>query len=90
MINMDDENIELFSWILRGKQRRELIREMNGIKTPTQVAKNSGYSLNHASKVLNDFKKKGIVECLNPSQKTGRLYQLTSKGKVLFDKIQKS
>ena len=75
------------SWVVRGKQRREIIIHINGPETPTEIARKSGYSLNHTSRVLNEFRKKGLVALLNPRQKTGRLYQLKQKGKIIKDRI---
>jgi len=80
-------NIEKLSWVLRGKQRREIIKFMDKVQTPTQIAKRSRYSLNHTSRVLRDFVKKGIAKCLNPKEKTGRLYTLTKEGKEIRDKL---
>lgn len=81
------ENVEELSWIKRGKQRREIIIHIKNIQTPTEISKESGYSLNHTSKVLNEFKKHSIVKLLNPNEKTGRLYQLTEKGKIVKDEL---
>ncbi|MBW2984308.1 hypothetical protein KY361_04290 [Candidatus Woesearchaeota archaeon] len=75
------------SWIKRGKQRREIIVHIEDKETPTEIANKSKYSLNHASRVLNEFKKHGFVRLLNPKQKTGRLYELTEKGRVIRDKL---
>lgn len=75
------------AWVKRGKQRRDVIKAVDGPVTPTEVAKQAGYSLNNTSRVLNDFAHKGLTKCLNPKDKTGRLYVLTKKGKVLKDKI---
>lgn len=83
------EDLELYSWVKRGKQRREILVYIDGPDTPTDISKKSGYSLNHTSRVLNEFKKMGLVRCLNPKQKTGRLYELKSKAKVLRDKLRK-
>ena len=79
-----------YSWVVRGKQRREIIKFIDNILTPTQIAEKSGYSLNHTSRVLSEFRKKGIAKCINPKQKTGRLYKLTKKGKLIKEKVEKS
>jgi len=81
------KEIKDLSWIKRGKQRREIIVHIKGTQTPTEIAKKSGYSLNHTSRILNEFKKHKMVKILNPEEKTGRLYELTSKGKVVRDKL---
>lgn len=75
------------SWIKRGKQRKEIIVHIDDKETPTEIANKSKYSLNHTSRILNEFRKHGFVKLLNPKQKTGRLYELTEKGKVIRDKL---
>ncbi len=75
------------SWIKRGKQRREIIVHIKGKDTPTEIAKSSNYSLNHTSRVLNELRKHGFVKLLNPKEKTGRLYELTEKGRIIKDQL---
>ena len=82
-------NIKKYSWVKRGKQRREIILYIEGHETPTDIAKKSGYSLNNTSRVLNEFRKKDLVKCLNPKEKTGRLYVLKPTGKMIKDKLRK-
>lgn len=77
------------SWIKRGKQRREIIIHIDGSETPTEIAKKSGYSLNNASRVLNEFRREGLAKCLNPKEKTGRLYDLRPAGRLIRDKLRK-
>ena len=84
---MAKKNVKELSWVKRGKQRREILVHIKGEQTPTEIAKESGYSLNHTSKILNEFKRHSIVKLLNPKEKTGRLYELTPTGKVIKDKL---
>ena len=84
---MQKLNTNKLSWIVKGKLRREIIIHIDGPETPTAIAKKSGYSLNNTSRVLNDFNKKGIAECINPKEKTGRLYVLKPAGKVIRDRL---
>ena len=79
--------VKELSWVKRGKQRREIIVKLKGYQTPTEVAKKSGYSLNHTSRVLNEFKKHGLVTLINPEERTGRLYELTPTGKTIKDAL---
>jgi len=69
-----------YSWVVRGKQRKKIIRALNKEKIPTQIKEETKLSLNNVSDVLREFKKKKIVRCLNPKEKTGRIYKLTPKG----------
>ncbi len=80
-------DVEKLSWVKRGKQRREIIVHMKDSETPTDIAGRSGYSLNNTSRVLNEFRKKGIARCINPREKTGRLYRLEPAGKLIRDKL---
>lgn len=80
-------DISKYSWVIRGKQRREIIVNIDEPQTPTQIAQRSGYSLNHTSRILNEFRRKGLALCLNPKEKTGRLYRLTQTGKVIRDRV---
>lgn len=76
-----------FGWILRGSQRKKVIYTLNKPKIPTQIKDESNLSLNNVSDVLREFRKKGLITCINPEEKTGRIYQLTTKGKKLRDSI---
>ena len=83
------EELEDYSWVVRGKQRKAVIKSIKYKKplTPTELAQKSHLSLNHTSRVLTELKKKHLAKCLNPKSKTGRLYILTPKGKVVRDKL---
>ncbi len=78
---MVKENIKNYAWILRGKQRKKIINVMNKPKIPTQIKEETKLSLNNVSDVLREFRKKQIAKCINPKEKSGRLYELTIKGK---------
>jgi len=52
-------------------------------KTPKQLAKESGINFSHISNVLRQLQEMGVVECLTPELKKGRIYALTKKGKKL-------
>jgi len=71
---------EEYSWVIKGKQRKRIIKSMDKPKIPTQIKEETKLSLNNVSDVLREFRKKELVKCLNPKEKTGRLYKLTPKG----------
>jgi DNA-binding MarR family transcriptional regulator len=87
---MNQKEIKKLSWVKRGKQRREIIIHLKGTQTPSEIAKKSHYSLNNTSRVLNDFKRQGLLKLLNPKEKTGRLYELTNEGKIIKERLQKA
>ena len=80
---------EDYVWIVRGKQRRKIIRVLNKPKIPTQIKEETKLSLNNVSDVLREFRKKKIARCLNSKEKTGRLYKLTQKGMRIKEMLEK-
>ena len=85
-------NLELLAWVLRGSQRREIIKVMDKPKIPAQIYKeaiklNSKITRNSTSDVLKTFVKKKLARCINPKEVKGRIYELTKKGKDLRKKV---
>lgn len=80
---------EDYYWIVRGKQRKKIIKVMGKAKIPTEIKEETKLSLNNVSDVLREFKKKKIVKVLNPKEKTGRLYELTPKGMRIREIVEK-
>ena len=78
-----------YIWVLRGKQRKKIIKALNKPKIPTQIKEETRLSLNNVSDVLRAFQKKKIARCLNPKEKTGRLYELTPKGMRIREELEK-
>ena len=78
---------EDYYWVVRGKQRKKIIKAMDKTKIPTEIKEETKLSLNNVSDVLREFKKKKIVRVLNPKEKTGRLYKLTPKGMRIKEMI---
>ncbi len=78
-----------YVWVLRGKQRKKIIRVLNKPKIPTQIKEETKLGLNNVSDILRSFQKRKIARCLNPKEKTGRLYKLTSKGMRIREELEK-
>ena len=85
---MEKENGD-YSWVVRGTQRKKVIKAMNKTKIPTEIKDDAKLSLNNVSDVLREFRKKKIAKCLNPDEKTGRLYKLTPKGMRIREMVEK-
>lgn len=81
---MNDEMLIVKAYVEISSYRVKTVKAIgDDIKTPTQIAKDSGIHRNHMSKVLKELKEKEVVECLNEEMRKGRLYRLTEKGKEL-------
>ena len=74
---------ELYSWVVRGNQRRKVMKILGKPKIPTEIKSEAKMSITNVSKVLRDFEKRGLVKCLTPQTKTGKVYALTDKGKII-------
>lgn len=85
-------NLQLYAWVVRGKQRKPIMKALNKPMIPTQIRSNSikynpKISLNNASDVLRDFKKQGLVVCLNEKDSMGRIYRLTKVGEEIREEL---
>lgn len=80
---------DLISYMVRGKVRLSILHILDKPMTPTKIAEQLKNHRSTISRSLIDMKKKGIVKCLTPKEKTGRLYIITKKGKVVSKKINK-
>ena len=77
-----------YFWVIRGKQRKKVMKVMDKAKIPTQIKEDTKLSLNNVSDVLREFKKKKLAKCLNPKERTGRLYKLTPKGMKIKEMLE--
>ncbi|MDO8740470.1 MAG: ArsR family transcriptional regulator [Candidatus Woesearchaeota archaeon] len=76
-----------YSWVVRGKQRRTVLKLMDKPKTPTEVKKDGEMTLTNASRVLVQFEKRGLAKCLTPNETRSRVYDLTKRGKILREEF---
>ena len=80
----------LYSWVMRGKQRRIVIEAMNKPKMPSEIRKETKLSITHVSKVLKSFTEMGIAKCLTPDVRIGKIYALTERGKRIREEMSKT
>lgn len=51
---------------------------------PTEISAELKIHLSQVTRNLGELEKKGLVKCMNPSLRKGRLYSTTEKGKKLL------
>ena len=86
-MNMDDEH--LIVYINRSSYRVKIVQSLGrGYKIPTNIATDTGLLRNHISYVLSALARVGVVECVNPEYKKGRIYRLTKKGFEILDDVE--
>lgn len=79
----------LYSFIIRSKQRQNILLSLETPKTPTQIGSKVNVSVSHVSRTLKDFTENRIAKCVTPKEKIGRIYILTEKGKDILKKIKR-
>ena len=56
-------------------------------KMPSEILKDAEIYQNHISNTLRQLREHGLVECINPEVKKGRLYRLTDEGERISGKL---
>jgi predicted transcriptional regulator len=79
---------KLCSYVIRGKNRKRVFLALESPKTPTQLSKELKVHLPHVSRSLRELEFKKLVECLTPSERVGRIYRLSAKGRRVLKSIE--
>ena len=74
-------------YVMASKNRRAIISKLVNPTTPTILANRSNQNLANVSRTLTELTKRGLVVCLTPKKRVGRIYSLTRKGIRVADKI---
>jgi DNA-binding MarR family transcriptional regulator len=84
---MDDEEL---GWVKASSYRQTILRKLHGGRklTPKEIKDGTEYYLSHVSNTLSDLEERGLVECLTPDLRKGRLYTLTEKGEEIVRAIE--
>ncbi len=77
------------SYVLSGQLRKKVIESLIIPTTPTELSKKLKGDRSSISRVLLFFQEKSLVKCINQEDKKGRIYQLTDKGKKVYDILRK-
>lgn len=79
---------DLVSFVVRSKVRLSILNKLDKPITPTKLASLLKNHRPTISRSLLEMTKKGLVECLTPKEKIGRLYLITKKGRIVLKKIE--
>ncbi len=69
---------------------RKIIEFLSSSKaplTPLEISKATDIARSNISTQLIELRKRGLVECLNPKARKGRLYNITAKGKKVVSEL---
>ncbi|HEX7033526.1 MAG TPA: helix-turn-helix domain-containing protein [Nitrososphaera sp.] len=76
-------------YVMASKNRRIVLSLLEEPKTPTILAKAADINLANVSRTLTELERNGLVVCLTPKKRVGRIYSLTKKGKEVVGKVAK-
>ena len=79
---MEDQHLfEILGYVKVSKYRCDTLKFIgDGVKMPSEIAKELKIGTSHASNILISLKKYDLVVCTNPNIKKGRLYKNTELG----------
>ena len=80
-------NFEKYGYVLAAPTRISIVKALISEKTPLQLTKELKKSDSNISRALTELTKNGIIKCLNPNSKKGKLYALTDDGKEIFKRV---
>ena len=86
------EKWDLIATVRRGKNRKKVFLAIDKPVMPSELTakiygKSSTTYLNTVSRALGELLRDGLIAIKNPKAKTGRLYELTKKGKRIKKEI---
>jgi len=79
-----------YAWVKRGSRRQKTQHRLNKANNPltiNDVHEKSKIALAQASATIAELEDKGLIQCLNPQDKIGKLYTITQEGRVIITKI---
>ena len=75
------------SYVVASKTRKSIVLKLETPRTPTFLAKDLNLNLANVSRSLSELEKKGVIVCLTPDKRTGKIYSLTKKGDKALETI---
>ncbi len=81
---------EKYALIKRGSRRLKTLETFYKATTPlttNDVHEKSKIAISQASATIAELEQAGLIKCLNPKDKIGKLYVITEEGKEIIDKI---
>lgn len=87
-MEISDEILAEISYVEISKYRTKVMKTLEDeVKMPSQIAKDAGIIQNHISVTLRQLKEHGLIECINPEVRKGRLYRLTDDGEKVVKNL---
>lgn len=78
---------ETQGFVLAGALRTKIVLLLEEPKTPTTLAELIKTQDSAIARSLRDLEKQGVVNCLNPAARKGKLFALTAAGEAVRQRI---
>jgi predicted transcriptional regulator len=79
-----------YGFVLASEYRKVVIKALaEKPKTPKQIADETKYNLSHVSRSIRQLEDRGLIKCLTPNRRKGKLYGLTDNGVRIFNQLSK-
>ena len=83
-----EKNWDKIGYVLAGKYRIQVLLSLNERPmTPKDISRRTNLYLSHVSLTIKELTKSGLVECLTPNLRRGRIYGLTEMGKSIATEV---
>lgn len=80
--------IEELGFVKASRYRENIVRSLaESVKTPKALSDELGIHQNNVSKTLKELTGCGLVECINPEIRKGKLFRLTDAGVEVFENM---
>jgi predicted transcriptional regulator len=78
----------MISFILASKVRlKALVALSKSASTPSNISKELHIQASQISVVLRELMEKGLIKCLTPERRKGKLYKITERGKRVLNEV---
>jgi Fe2+ or Zn2+ uptake regulation protein len=77
-------DIKSLSFIKKTPQRKKIFLSFSEIVIPTEIKEKTGITPAQILRTLKFYMELGLIKCLNPDEKMGRLYEITKKGSEIL------
>lgn len=88
---MSNKQLDKYGFVAASDYRKKIVERLKEAPaTPRRISKETGIHISHVSTTLGELREEGIVYCVNPQRKKGRVYRLTELGEWVAGRIGKT
>jgi len=80
-------NVYKLSFVKRSKERKKVLSALSKPMFPKEIDNEVKLGFNRVSRALKELTEEGLVECLTPENKRGRIYKRTKQGENLIKEL---